>query len=70
MVSAIQNEASREENELVDSFVVVIYGTPEGLQLNDIVKSMQSDFMPYLRNKPKLVYVIGMYDVHSIKQCD
>ncbi|KAL4234304.1 hypothetical protein ACF0H5_005955 [Mactra antiquata] len=59
MVSAIQKEAEREENELVDSFAVIIYGTPERLQLSHIAEALHSSRAPYLRNKPKLVYVIG-----------
>ncbi|XP_045191536.2 uncharacterized protein LOC123548395 [Mercenaria mercenaria] len=59
MHTIIRNEAKREENRLIDSFVVVIYGTPERFDITDISKALKTENAKYLDNKPKLVYVIG-----------
>lgn len=62
MYEIVRNEAKREENKLVDSFVVVMYGTPDDITIERITDSLHCDNAPHLTNKPKLVYVIGKAD--------
>lgn len=43
----------------MDSFVVIIYGTPEGFDFSFIPEVLNNANAPDLRGKPKLLYVIG-----------
>lgn len=66
MSRIIANEAQREENVNMDSFVVIIYGTPDGFDFQVIPELLNSTNAPSLNNKPKLVYVIGKIYIVSL----
>lgn len=55
----ISKEAQREDNEYMDSFVVIIYGTPDGFDFSLIPQVLNNTNAPNLEGKPKLIYVIG-----------
>ena len=59
MHDIIKAEAAREENKLIDSFVVVIYGIPEKFDITAVANALTVENAKHLENKPKLVYVIG-----------
>ncbi|XP_060581954.1 uncharacterized protein LOC132738467 [Ruditapes philippinarum] len=59
MHNIISTEAAREENKLIDSFVVVIYGIPENFNITEVANALTIENAKYLENKPKLVYIIG-----------
>ncbi|XP_060581953.1 uncharacterized protein LOC132738466 [Ruditapes philippinarum] len=55
----INSEAHNEDNRYVDSFVVIIYGTPDDFEFDYIPTTLNDENAPLLRGKPKLIYVIG-----------
>ena len=58
----IATEGKKEDNENMDSLVVIIYGTPDGFDFSLIPEVLNNVNAPDLRGKPKLLYVIGNYD--------
>ncbi|XP_052795851.1 uncharacterized protein LOC128228530 isoform X2 [Mya arenaria] len=54
--TVIQDEAAKEENTYIDSFVVIVYGTPDGFTMDYFPDIFNT---PTLNGVPKLVYIIG-----------
>lgn len=66
----ITTEAKNDDNRYVDSFVVIIYGTPDNFQFDYIPTALNDENAPLLKGKPKLIYVIGDDTVVSqIEEC-
>ncbi|XP_045191531.2 uncharacterized protein LOC123548390 [Mercenaria mercenaria] len=55
----IETEADNEDNRYVDSFVVIIYGTPDNFDFDYIPTTLNDENAPLLKGKPKLIYVVG-----------
>lgn len=58
--SLIEKEAQKSDNEFADSFIVIIYGTPDDFDLYFLPEVLNDTNAPLLRGKPKLLYVIGL----------
>lgn len=56
----IEKEAKSEDNKYVDSFVVIVYGTPANFEFGYIPEVLNNQNAPRLVGKPKLLYVIGI----------
>ncbi|KAL4234307.1 hypothetical protein ACF0H5_005958 [Mactra antiquata] len=61
--SIIEKEAQNEDNKFVDSFLVIVYGTPDTFEFGYIPEYLNDHNAPNLAGKPKLLYVIGDDDI-------
>ena len=56
----VQNEASKEDNLSIDSFIIIIYGNPDNFDFGFMAEMLNPENAPSLIGKPKLLYVIGI----------